>query len=88
MDKLNIRYKFIPPRKEGFKPAIQFFIGSKNFFLTLNHDEKNIIVNNRAVLLEYRYQIVELQEEIVEQNKEYRVQIIKIMSLIRAYNSL
>lgn len=53
MGKVNIRYKFIPPRKEGFKPAIQFFIGTKNFFLTLDHYEENIIVNNRAMLLEY-----------------------------------
>lgn len=85
MDKVDIKYKFIPPSKEKYKPAIQFFMGAKNFFLTLNHDEKNIIVNNRAVLLRYRHQIVELQGEIIEQNKEYRVQIIKIMNLIRGY---
>ncbi|MNI86374.1 hypothetical protein D3C73_1434660 [compost metagenome] len=85
MGEVNIRYKFITPRKEKYKPAIQFFIGFKMLLLALNHSEDNIIVNNRLILLEYRYQIVEFQQQIIEQNKDYRVQIIKIMNLIREY---
>ena len=77
-----IKYEF---RISYSEPVLFLTYGNKNSFLVYDKAKDKIIVKNSNFIKEHKYIIVDLKEQMINENRDYKELIEKIMNKIEKY---
>lgn len=77
-----IKYEF---RISYSEPVLILTCGNKRTFLVYDSINDKIIVQNSNFVKEHKYRIIDLKEQIIDENKDYRELIEKIINKIEKY---
>lgn len=67
------------------EPVLILTEGNRKTFLVYNKKDDKIIVQSSNFIKEYKYRIVDLKEQIIDNNKDYKDLIENIMNKIKEY---